>query len=162
MGNFNPQTLLPCPPDIADYTFLAGGEPGNFGVVPVECQLNKLYSTDYILNVHSGVVGAVFKCQLEAGKTYRIGVETSYTQTDFDEATAWLCYWKPSDWSDETTAPYTYYDNGSPDSLPFWCPYPYSLNAPLFPGFRQGRRYEFTADETGEHVFMFRKYFSPD
>lgn len=158
MSDFNPRTLLPCPPDIADYTFLAGGEPGNWGVVPVECQLNKLYSTDYILNVHSGAVGAVFKCQLESGKTYRIGVETSETQVAFSEDTASLYYWKPSEWLGGSISPYSYSDLNNEDVGPFWCPYSGKLNSPLF---YEGRRYEFVPDETGFHVFMFKKYTGP-
>ena len=85
MSDYNQDTNTPCPPVLADYEGIVGGEPGNWGVVPVNCQFNTFYSTDYILNVHSGVVGVVFRKQLESGKTYEIVVETSVTQPGFNE-----------------------------------------------------------------------------
>lgn len=140
--------------EFADYTFLAGAD-GGAAVVPVECELETLYSTDYHDVGFGGWV--VFKVSLIAGKTYRLAVETKFTQPAFSGVDAWLVYWKPSVWPGETNGPWneTYSDTGDEDIIPYWGPYPYKLNF-LFAGdWVGGRRVEFVAEETGEYVFMF-------
>jgi len=153
MGAFDNVTLLPCPADIDDYEAIVGGAGGN-PCTPAEAALNTLYKTDYI-GERPGVV--VFKETLVAGRKYRISVETERTQGELENSHAELYVWSPTDWPGETTGDLdeTYKDESDEDSGTQWCPHNYKLNVEIGEGWWGGRRYEFTADETGEWVFMF-------
>lgn len=143
-------TFTPCPPTYADYTFLLGAIPGG-AVVPTICNLETLYSGDYIMG------GSVYRCWLIEGDTYRVQSETDYTQPGFDEDHAGIVMWSPSAWPGETNVPWneTYQNQYLEDDDPLWCPYPYKLNRDVAGNWLGGRRFEFIAEETGYYVFMF-------
>lgn len=141
-------------PDITDYTpIISGGWAGP----AVVSDFNTLFSTD--LNAGPDGDVALFKAYLQAGKTYKIGCETSFSQGSFDELDIALLYWKPSDWPGSLIYPFTptYENYTDEDAGPYWLPYNYKLNFDDFGNWVGGRRTTIIADETGDWYFLFFK-----
>ena len=111
-----------------------------------EVRLNTPYKTNYIAN---GGYRAYFKVFLVKGIEYTIFFECNKTLVDFLADNASLLYWKPSDIGGDTT----YSDGTNEDVAPYSLPYDYKLNEFVDPDWLGGRRYKFTPDETGYHIF---------
>ena len=135
---------------------------GSWDDDPTETELHTPYKT-YLWKTDDEYF-ALFKAYLTAGKIYTIFFETKITLEDFSWEQVNLFYWKPSDWSSPLIIPgygnfnQTYKDEANEDVSPYSLPYDYKLNEwdnPLWIG---GRRYKFTPDETGRHVFMGYEY----
>lgn len=125
---------------------------------PPEARLNTPYKTDF--NINAGKYFAVFKVYMVSGLEYTLFIEGSHTLDDFDWEDVGLYHWKPSDFvtpivgDDEYEWGQTYKDITDEDTAPFSEPYDYILNYDSSGDWVGGRRYKFTATETGWHYFM--------
>ncbi|HUX58631.1 MAG TPA: hypothetical protein VMV77_16795 [Bacteroidales bacterium] len=135
---------------------------GNYDEAPPRARVNTPYKTDY--HEETGDLFAVFKVYMVSGIEYEVFMESSYTLEDFDASHACLIHWKPSDFvtpivdDDIEEWGQTYMDETDEDVAPFSEPYDYILNFDSLGDWLGGRRYKFTPDETGYHVFMAYDY----
>ena len=135
---------------------------GDYDESPPRARLNTPYKTNF--NGGASNYFSVFKVYLVSGIEYEIFMESSYTLADFDEGHVGLYHWKPSDWvtpivgDNEYEWGQTYKDYTDEDTSPYSSPYDYKLNHETPASWYGGRRYLFTPDETGYHVFMGYKY----
>lgn len=129
---------------IDEYNAIEAGEVSD--TTAPEVDLNTPYKTSLIVNNSSK---AYFKIYLISGIEYTIFFEAGYTLRDFLMRSVSLFYWKPSDIGGGAT----YYDSADEDVAPYSLPYDYKLNEFDDPHWLGGRRYKFTPDETGYHIF---------